>query len=204
MDSVLFLDIDGVLNSKAHLIGRAMAFDNSWAGSIDRRLVTHVNRVVEATGALVVICSDWRHLLTLPTLRKTLQRRGFVGRIIDTTNALRNADRGLECAAWLASTRRSVDAFAAIDDRRDFAPIERQHVRPNKLHGISNQDADQAIRILSRPAKATIASYRARVDKLRALTVPVRTSTNVPTRNAERVLEEVYARLYPKLVTVPC
>ena len=203
MTPVLFLDIDGVLNSQAYF-DRGAVPGHSWASGIERERVTLINRIVEATGAPVVICSDWRHLLTLSTLRKLFRRQGFVGRILGTTNALRNADRGLECAAWLASTRRPIDAFAAIDDRWDFFDIRSRHVRPNPLRGISDKDADRAIRILRRSAKTAIARFRTLANDLRADTVVVRTRVDVRPQRAGRVLEEVYARIYPKLVTVPC
>ena len=91
---ILFLDFDGVLNSGPYIRTWAQNFcltdpeeaNQSQAdrfemdaARIDVQAIQRVNRIVEATGAQVVVCSSWRHFHPVSRLRRLLRSRGFVG-----------------------------------------------------------------------------------------------------------------------------
>ena len=74
MKKVVFLDIDGVLN-------RAEVFDPEF----EAPLVARLNRVTDATGAVIVVHSSWRYLYSLEALRARLNAEGVSGEVVDVT-----------------------------------------------------------------------------------------------------------------------
>ena len=120
---VLFVDIDGVLNSRSY-VQRA-----GWEPPlgterdlqiIDPEAVALLNLVVEATGAHLVITSSWRATYEVDVLRSMLEQRGFSGRILGVTPELVGRQRSKEIARWLAECEREVvESFAIVDDEDD-------------------------------------------------------------------------------------
>ena len=59
---IVFLDFDGVLNSHAYFNARTEKFEDvGEAGELDPTAVERLNRIIDATGALVVVSSSWRY-----------------------------------------------------------------------------------------------------------------------------------------------
>lgn len=148
---VLFLDIDGVLNSRAY-VERA-----GWDPPLGSRDDLHIldpsaiallNAVVAATGAVVVISSSWRITYDLAALQSMFEQRGFTGRLIDVTPELPGRQRSREIAAWLAATP-AVESFAIVDDIDDagvgYAPY---FVQTTFETGLTADHADELVRIL--------------------------------------------------------
>ena len=88
---VIFLDIDGVLNSQDWYVYRR---DNVAMDSIqsqypfyefDPRAVERLNRIVAETGAKIVVSSSWRSGETVESLQKLLDSVGFKGEVIGLT-----------------------------------------------------------------------------------------------------------------------
>lgn len=75
---VLFLDVDGVLNSSAYLELRAAARANGdWAQLLDPAACALLNDVLAATGARIVLSSDWRFRVeSLVHMERMLRARG--------------------------------------------------------------------------------------------------------------------------------
>lgn len=99
---VIFLDVDGVLNSEAY--GRKLEDRHRELGhtepspegkttcdcfklsnQIDRDAVARLNRLVAASEAKIVISSSWRKLFDPPELRRILSEHGLVAEIIGET-----------------------------------------------------------------------------------------------------------------------
>ncbi len=116
---VLFLDIDGVLNSYEYDLRR----DWRAEADIDETRLPLIRRIVEQTGARIVLTSARRCHLDGELraadsegayLLRTFERFGL--RIFGKTPDLGiGADRGAEVAAWLAKQREPV-IFAVLDD----------------------------------------------------------------------------------------
>lgn len=123
---LLFLDFDGVLNSRSWLERRpskedfARQMDISpeefnhdqlrWAlRSIDPDAVAALNDIVSLSGARIVVSSTWRHMWSLPRLEWLLRQRGFGHHIYGATpdaqfvreRGDKRICRGEEIAAWL-------------------------------------------------------------------------------------------------------
>lgn len=88
---VIFLDIDGVLNSQDWYIYRRdnVAMDSVNAQypfyEFDPRAVERLNRIIEKTEAKIVVSSSWRSGETVESLQKLLDSVGVKGEVIGLT-----------------------------------------------------------------------------------------------------------------------
>lgn len=74
---VLFLDIDGVLNSLRYLKNNPGAFDPvQGPRSIDPEAAGRLNSILERTNAMVVVTSTWRLSYSIKRLESLLRSRG--------------------------------------------------------------------------------------------------------------------------------
>lgn len=120
---VLFLDIDGVCNSRAYLY-RLRAKNKKatlWYG-IDPEAAKLVKEIIKATGCVVVLSSTWR---LYADGRAQVKRE--VCNFIDCTKDLQagakrgHVERGIEVQEWL-ERHPAVEQYAIIDDDSDFLP----------------------------------------------------------------------------------
>lgn len=159
---VLFLDIDGVLNSrrffgvssksarwKAH--GAAKAHDP--VANIDPVAVAYLNSVVVRTGCKVVVSSAWRYQHTPEEIAGLLRARGFVGEVVGATPKIERGDevvpRGDEVAAWLRE-HPGVESYAIVDDDDDMGALGHYLVQTTREGGLGVAEAEQLARILGR------------------------------------------------------
>src|SRR5579863_1418723 len=92
---VIFLDIDGVLNSevfshKVEAQHKALGHDTSCTclrveNQIDPDAMARLNRLAAATNAKIVISSSWRKLFDEAELHQTLIKHGLVAEIVGAT-----------------------------------------------------------------------------------------------------------------------
>lgn len=146
---VIFLDLDGVLNSEkyVHEMGK------DWDGNqIDPKAVIRLNKIVDITDAKIVVSSSWRIEHSLENLKKIFIDNRIIGEVIGCTPVL-GTDRSAEISVWLSNN--PVDNFVILDDDRLEAardcsdPLFDEHfVRTSWLDGLQDRHADKAIRIL--------------------------------------------------------
>lgn len=162
---VVFLDIDGVLNSQAWfdrqanegLTGFDPSDEEAWLTMLDPDCVARLDRLVAAHDAKVVISSSWRQLLEPSTIARLLARRGFRGEVIGattTSNALtptRKTQRGDQIAHWLAtaSVTSDVTSFVILDDDEDMVHLAPRHVKTAWAKGLTEDDAARASELLA-------------------------------------------------------
>lgn len=133
---VIFLDIDGVMN---HVRTRAGP-GGGLRAMLEPASVALLNRVVEDTGAAVVISSSWRLVLPLGALREAFAAAGCVAEIVDVTPALDASRRELEIAAWLAAQAEPPARFVILDDEFTMEALPGRLVRTSKLRGLCADD----------------------------------------------------------------
>ena len=147
---VIFLDIDGVLNSK-----KFFKSDYTYAApddSLDPYAIKKLNKIVDKTGAEIVVSSTWRIGKSVDDLENILNRNGFTGHVIDKTEDLihERKTRGDEIKKWL-DEHLNIDSFVIIDDF-NFPKFEKyfstRFVQTDDRVGLSNQDADKCVDIL--------------------------------------------------------
>lgn len=148
--AIVFLDIDGVLNSQAWLDGLNRrveivgVWDEEWAEQLDPACVERLSRIVAATGAAVVVSSSWREVMPVSQVAVHLRTRGFTGDVIDRTPT--TGYRGEEIRAWL-STHAMVDRYVVLDDDPRAGGPDR-HVKTMWAVGLTDADVERAISIL--------------------------------------------------------
>lgn len=132
---ILFLDVDGVLNSEQTFFRTKGERDDGWL--IDPYMALLVARIVEATGCEIVMSSSWRHH---PEGVKRVEKR--VWKILDTTPSIPTSreereecdrkglshaslcERGKEIQAWL-DKHPEVTKYAILDDDSDMLPEQK-------------------------------------------------------------------------------
>lgn len=145
---VVFLDVDGVLNSLhdywAFLEGKGDPHPLCYA--IDRGKLAIFKRIVAETGAEIVVSSSWREDdMDYSILTQVLETVDL--RPIDRTPQLPKQPRGNEIFMWLTG-HPEVKQFVILDDCNDMEPIFEHLVQTKGAYGIDEDDAEQAIAIL--------------------------------------------------------
>lgn len=131
---VLFLDIDGVLNSKRSglaLGGRPRCFSAADMKRFDHVAVGLIRQLCKETGCAIVLSSDWR-------LDHTAQETAIALDlpVIDVTPRLPGT-RGFEVNAWL-NAHPHVTQFAIVDDIPQMFDVhERNFVLTDDDFGLS-------------------------------------------------------------------
>lgn len=154
---VIFLDIDGVLNSEKYYTEH---LEDMMENPVDRECVRRLKSIVEATGAKIVISSSWRtgwsrNPEQLDELcRKLVEALAeYDLEIYDRTCILNNGERGKEIRLWLKNAPEKVKSFVILDDN-DF------HWKKHRLlkkwvptdyseGGLLEQDVEKAVKILN-------------------------------------------------------
>jgi hypothetical protein len=139
---VIFLDIDGVLNNEQVLK------NNGALGALDSACLRLLDKLVENTGANIVITSTWRLGHSLYWLQHMFERNGFhyPERMIGTTMNLSGKPRRDEINLWLKQV--PVDAFVIIDDDGD-ASIDGHFVCTSFSTGMTGEHCDKAEKLLA-------------------------------------------------------
>ena len=153
---IIFLDIDGVLNSRAYDRKR------NWneQTDIDETRLPFIKQIVDAADAKIVLSSTWRqHWNKDPNycdedgryINNAFAKFGL--QIFDKTPDLGiTASRREEISKWLKETEHAVESFVIIDDYRyGWGDLSEHFVKtdPNFRLGIEKEQAEEAIKILN-------------------------------------------------------
>lgn len=170
---LLFLDFDGVLNNRATFEPPRRSLPHG-AHMIEPSHVARVQRIVDATGADVVVSSSWRHGTSVEALTALLRSRGarFVcrdktpeyGEMLASGIVLGSV-RGDEIQTWLDDNGGRGAAFphggwhapiAILDDEpeREFRHLSGYLVRTTFEHGLADEHIERAIGMLNQPPPA--------------------------------------------------
>lgn len=143
---VLFLDIDGVLNSHRSIYafnGCPHGFTPEHMALFDHVAIGLVRKLCQETGAVIVLSSSWRLLHATKEVAAGLNLP-----VIDRTPSL-TGNRGQEIAAWLAE-HPSVTVYAIVDDDSDMLESQRAHfVQTSHEDGLQFRDYQALLRVLN-------------------------------------------------------
>lgn len=157
---VIFLDVDGVLNSEVSREQERNNFDNWMEHEVSEMHVNNLKKIVDATGAQIVLSSSWRfdhpkatgRDFIVDPLMKVLDRKlKAVGLdIIDVTPDLRGKIRGAEIQDWL-DRHSEVERFVILDDDVDMKDEQKPFfVNTTFKNGLTDELANKAIEILNK------------------------------------------------------
>lgn len=143
---VIFLDIDGVLNVIPQ------GYDD-FGGIFHSNFVDNLRRIIDETGAVIVISSSWR-FSGLTKMKEMWKFRNLPGKIIDVTvdtgDLIRQGKfefhdeimRGHEIQEWIDKTP-ELENYLILDDDNDFLPNQLN----NFVRTANNQDHSDCIDI---------------------------------------------------------
>jgi hypothetical protein len=140
---VLFLDVDGVLNRTGYRPGTSLGL-RSW---IEPELAQRLCEVVRATGASIVLSSDWRRDRELTHLSDELRAAGIDAPVHDVTPVL-GTSRWTEIQHWMTSRHVAPESVAIVDDGFDMGPLAARFVRCSPLTGLDAMAAAALIALL--------------------------------------------------------
>ena len=161
---IIFLDFDGVLNTE-HYQGLLRYQGEPWQDEhgafFDPNAVKQLRRIIDATGADIVIESSWKYL-GLNAMKELWKVRNLPGRVIDITPSsvsdeylLKNLDttmihcKGMEIASWLSEQAEDI-RYAIIDDEYVILDSQLPHfILTNPYEGITEEQTNRAISILN-------------------------------------------------------
>jgi len=151
------LDIDGVLNSEKSM---KMSYykDNKDPNHADLPHESHVkwlNKIVEETGAKLVISSTWRIGTHVRMLGNILYLCGVKADVIDKTPtiSISGCERGTEIQRWINECGYDITNFIILDDDSDMCHLMDKLVQTNNKFGLTKKEALIAIEMLNKERK---------------------------------------------------
>lgn len=147
---IIFLDIDGVLNSEEFFIHREHTPEakKKWTeqSDIDRNAVELLNKITDATDAKIVISSAWRVGRTKEWLDGFFTGVGVRGKVVDRTANFSN-ERLDEVKDWLEIFP-EVEKFIILDDEFDWGNLSDRFVKTSWKTGLTDYHVEKAIELL--------------------------------------------------------
>lgn len=173
---VLFLDIDGVLNSENWFAYRIYCVKNNMFNilmnfvdtddrnikhkltMLDDRAIANLNRIVEETGCKVVLSSSWRssRKSVNDLTQYILKIKGFKYELYGVTPRIQRDEfgtqRGEEIQMWMdkESEKNKIESFVILDDDTDILPEQMKNfIHIDGQVGLIDKDVVTAIKILN-------------------------------------------------------
>jgi len=143
---VIFLDFDGVIT-----------IPPKW--NIQADLIKNVKKIVDETGAKIVVSSSWRMNTVEETIDKMIGRpkrcprnrmlNWFIDNLYDVTHTYR-CSRGQEIKDWL-DEHNDIENYVIIDDDNDMLDSQLYHfVQTNYEDGLTEVETKRAIKVINR------------------------------------------------------
>jgi HAD domain in Swiss Army Knife RNA repair proteins len=162
---IIFLDIDGVLNSRAYTTSEVYLQATAGISNAELMLSRHdlridplavdlLNDLIDKSGADVVLSSTWRGKYSPDDITKLMATRGFKFKITDSTPILfgkvnsSRIPRGKEIASYLRNLPQWPDGFVILDDNDDMLTLINHLILTSKKLGLTAQDVEKALKIL--------------------------------------------------------
>lgn len=137
---VIFLDIDGVLNvyPQGH---------DEYGSTFHDHFVANLKRIIDATGAKIVISSTWR-MSGLLIMKEMWAKRNLPGKVIGITpNHMMKTgstlQRGKEIDEFMSTYNNHITNYVILDDDTDMEP----HQMNNFVKTSGNNDHEDCVDI---------------------------------------------------------
>lgn len=154
---IIFLDIDGVLNSNDWYI-RTRGKNKKDEGDIDPQAVSYLNEIIKNTSAKIVMSSSWRtdfenscNLL----YEKGLISNSIIGKTPSFVYQCQDDDireslcRGNEIKYYI--DKNNVTSYVILDDDKDMLLCQKDNFIPiDFMHGLSKHHVESATYILNK------------------------------------------------------
>lgn len=158
---IIFLDIDGVLNSQEFYLRRMantlLLNEDYPLCEIDPEAIKKLNEIIEITKANVVITSSWRLSINVNNYQEMFIKKGFKGIVLGVTpllHFLENGEqiiKGCEIAAYLNSNfENQYVKYLIIDSNEDMMLLkQKKHfIQTSEFSGLTFDMIPLAIKML--------------------------------------------------------
>jgi hypothetical protein len=163
---LIFLDIDGVLNSRNSCMRNHQKlvkkygtdYDVPWHEQIlidnpSPIAIKYLNWIIKETKAQIVISSTWRDEAKLIMWNRYFAMCGLRGEVCGVTKNLQT-NRGREIDDWINDTSNinieKLESFVILDDDNDMEPHMDRLVLCSNINGLTSKEAQEAIKVLGR------------------------------------------------------
>lgn len=163
---ILFLDMDGVMNSAKHFkvmsktkykkIKGMTKVQMRHVDMIDPEAVPLLNTIIERGDFKVVLSSTWRILYSAKQVQSMLEVHGFKGDIIGSTpthilapEPTNENQRGCEIQAWLDSNYGRPHEIVILDDSSDMAHLRHRLVQTSWERGLLQKHVELALSMIA-------------------------------------------------------
>ncbi len=156
---IIFLDIDGVLNSDEYF--RKRTKKDSILDHLDIEIARKLQKIVDATDAKIVLSSTWRFNY-YDKLKEWFKENNFTIEIIDKTKrGCSDCVRGNEIRSWLKENVKQGGPevekvnYVILDDDNDMLLWQKDYfINTDNKYGLTDSDVDKAIELLN--SKTTV------------------------------------------------
>lgn len=183
---VIFLDIDGVLNSEAYATRyhKEILREKGYHIFVDPEAVNRVKKICDETEAKIILSSSWRLFDLKSTLKDLSDYRDLkpiIDYIIGITPRLNCDRRGTEISYVISRIDECVekgliaeqykgekiDFYIIIDDDNDMVGFQYDLlIRTDYFHGLTDEDVDKAIDLLNNGGTIKDVQAKHFVDRL--------------------------------------
>ena len=139
---VLFLDIDGVLNSMEVFEEK----DKQSLNPLSEEMISLVNKIVDETQCEVVLSSAWR-FMGLGTVQGMLDAHGATFKLSDETPKM-HGSRGEEIKTWMDAHGVKDEEIVILDDDADMDALLPRLVQTTWQFGLKPEHAQRVIEML--------------------------------------------------------
>jgi len=162
----IFLDIDGVLNGNTYVVanrcGLYTSDDTEWFDPVN---VALLNRITEATGAVLVLSTSWVNMFRRPYFEDLLPKVGIKAPIFEVTD--RYAPGRVErIDQWLDAWAPTVP-WIVLDDCITVAKYAPRAIITDTRTGLTELDAQKAITLLQEAPTCTVKFTNSRLGEMR-------------------------------------
>lgn len=159
---VIFLDVDGVLNSDLWMKSSGYIEGTYPTNQFDPKAIELFNKIIAQTGAKVVLSSTWRLKYSISEIREIFSQVNLECEVIDFTPDLKKDNdyviRGNEILKWCKDNEGVIGSkflnytdFAILDDNDDMLYWQRKHYfHTDRFCGLTPTVARNLIRELNR------------------------------------------------------
>jgi len=148
---IVFLDVDGVLNSKNELVRVYNETHKPHSGynyPFDKKCLYNLRKIITDTDSKIVITSTWRKDEEgRNILNGVLKLYGLDKYVIGYTPIL-DTSRGEEIKQYLLENK--CDNFVILDDDSDMGELTVFLIKTNRQFGLTDGDAQKAIKKLNK------------------------------------------------------
>lgn len=135
---IIFLDIDGVLNSAAFF----KKMHNVYVcpdDKLDPEAIHRLNKIVDTTKASIVLSSTWRIAWRsdLPGLQSFFKKNNIHGDVLGIT-PINSNNRGAQIEEWIDCCQDKIESFIIIDDNDDMGRLSKYLVQTSIKDGLQD------------------------------------------------------------------